>query len=79
MSFSKLEDDSEAYPDEEAPYGSVLDLPWEAGDPNPQDIAYADLPEVSYDPKQDWRDTQKQALARLAGEFAPQEEEATDG
>lgn len=56
-----------------------VDLPWESGSPDPQPLEYADLPEVGYDPGRDWRDTQKQAMARLSGEFAPQEEEATDG
>lgn len=71
--------DPATYPDEEAPYGSFLDLPFEAGDPNPQPIEYDDLPGREYDPKQDWREKQAGAIKHAYGEFAPEHEEATGG
>lgn len=83
MSFFDYGEDLDpaTYPDEEAPYGSVLDLPYEAGDADPQPIEYDDLPGREYDPKQDWREKQAATIKHAYGEFSesPEHEEATGG
>jgi hypothetical protein len=56
-----------------------VDLPFEAGTDDPQPLEYADLPDVQYDPEQNWRDAQVGAARRMIGEFGPADEEATDG
>jgi hypothetical protein len=76
----------------DVPHGSFLDLPYEAGSADPQDIQYADLgDDYKYDPEQDWRDAQAQTANRMFGEFSPRamdaeavggepgSEQATDG
>jgi hypothetical protein len=69
------------WPVERPPFGATLHLPFEAGDPDPQDIRYADLGQP-FDPDQDWRDAQVGHINRSFGEFGPEDdedEEATDG
>jgi len=70
MSFSDPEDTLDGFNSDDAPYGSVLDLPFEAGDPDPGPITYGDVG-APYDPQQDWRDKQKQHRQDAYGEFGP--------